>query len=42
MEVPNFSKLQKNHLGMFDSELDAHEAYLKALEENNLVNKYSK
>ena len=29
-------------LGTFDSELDAHNAYLKALEENNLTNKYSK
>jgi hypothetical protein len=32
---------KKNHLGMFDSELDAHNAYKNALKENNLINKYS-
>ena len=29
------------HLGYFTSELDAHNAYLKTLQENNLTNKYS-
>jgi hypothetical protein len=32
---------KKKHLGLFDTELDAHNAYLKALEENNIQNKYA-
>jgi hypothetical protein len=32
---------KQKHLGCFENELDAHKAYLKALEENGLNNKYA-
>jgi hypothetical protein len=36
----NINRVRK-HLGLFENEIDAYNAYLKALEENGLINKYA-